>query len=80
MLSSMPAQADAFEELLLDDKYIGILINQNNVHWVAMCKHAGLLYYVDRCYAPRAVGASQFHDILELYPMSFAVERNCSTR
>ena len=76
VLSSSPAQPDMYEGLLLDDGLIGILVNIANVHWVCLCKHAGKVFYVDSCYAPTVVDASEFGRILTQHPMSFHVSRN----
>ena len=76
VLSSSPAQPDTYQDLLLDDGKIGLLINKDNVHWVCMCKHAGNIFYVDSCYAPTVVDANEFQHILKHHPMSFVVSRN----
>ena len=76
VLSSSPALPDMYQDLLLDDGKIGILVNVGNVHWVCMCKHAGKIFYVDSCYAPSVVDASEFGHILKQHPMSFHVSRN----
>ena len=76
VLSSSPALPDMYQDFLLDDGKIGILVNIGDVHWVCMCKHAGKIFYVDSCYAPSVVDASEFGHILKQHPMSFHVSRN----
>ena len=76
VLSDGPAQPDVYEDLLLDNEKIGILVNQRNEHWVCMCKHAGKIFYVDSCHAPTVVDASEFEHILRQHPMSFVVSHN----
>ena len=65
-----------YQDLLLDDGKIGILVNVGNVHWVCMCKHDGKIFYVDSCYAPSVVDAIEFWHILKQHPMSFHVSHN----
>ena len=76
VLSTGPAEPDIYQEFLLDDEKIGILINQANVHWVCMCKHVGKIFYVDSYYAPTVIDENEFQHILKQYPMSFVVSRN----
>jgi hypothetical protein len=54
----------------------GALVNIRNVHWVAIAKHAGFLWYVDSSHRPVIIEAVDYRSILSQHPMAFPIVSN----
>ena len=68
-----PLQKTDYGRLLEDQLICGALVNQSNIHWIALVKHNGQLWHVDSRYAPWPMREEDFRQCLEAYPSTFAV-------
>ena len=64
-----------YDALLHNTRITGALVNQDNTHWIALVKHAGLLWKVDSRLFPTPLGREAFRDLLRQHPHTFPVQR-----
>ena len=68
-----PLATTAYENLLRDEGIFGAIINENNVHWSAIVKHAEHLWHVDSQTRPKRIDDTRYRAILHRFPMTFAI-------
>ena len=68
-------EADQYDALMSDPLAIGALVNENNAHWSALVRHAGLLWHVDSKFSPKLMDRDAFKQCLQTFPSTFAVTR-----
>mmetsp|Transcript_50834 Transcript_50834/g.82506 ORF Transcript_50834/g.82506 Transcript_50834/m.82506 type:complete len:139 (-) Transcript_50834:24-440(-) len=54
----------------------GAVVNQGNVHWSAVAKHANKLWHVDSQRLPISLTETSFTQLLHQHPMTFLVVAN----
>ena len=72
-LNDRPVEPDAYERLQKDPDFKGVLINQKNKHWAAICPEKGVFFYVDSRFFPTRISSQDFHEIVTKHPMSFEI-------
>ena len=50
---------------------LGALVNQNNAHWVAIVKHASMLWLVDSCADIVRLSTTALVRLIDEYPSTF---------
>ena len=68
-------ETDQYDALMSDPLAIGALVNENNAHWSALVRHAGLLWHVDRKFSPKLMDRDAFKQCQQTFPSTFGVTR-----
>ena len=58
---------------LLDPLVLGALMNENNLHWTALVKHVGLVWYVDSNAHPQILDSAALTTLLCKFPSCYAL-------
>lgn len=59
------------EDFCADPNALGALLNEDNLHWLAIVKHGGELWHVDSRHMPRLISVPELLRLLEHYPSTF---------
>ena len=68
-----PLLATELELFYQDPCFHGALLNEDNVHWLAVVKHGDAIWHVDSRYAPRLISSAELRLTLHRYPSTFPV-------
>jgi hypothetical protein len=71
-VSSHRTEAEQWKAILRDD-VLGVLVNLNDVHWVAVCKVGLDVFHVDSCYSPVLISQADWVSISSRFPDSYLV-------
>ena len=73
-----PLSEDFLLEFITDPLVLGALVNQSNVHWIAVVKHVSRLWIVDSLTEPTLVSESALVELLHDHPNTFPLVDNDS--
>jgi hypothetical protein len=71
-----PVFSGSYHLLLNTSGIFGAVVNQGNVHWSAVAKHASKLWHVDSQRLPISLTETSFTQLLHQHPMTFLVVAN----
>ena len=58
---------------LFDARCRGAIVNIRNVHWTALVKHAGAVWYVDSLQRPQRLQEGGVEELLQRWPETYAI-------
>jgi len=75
-LAKSPLEAKDYHMLLATDDWLGAIVNQDNQHWFAIVKHAGVLWRVDSVPPHLAILDNQLFGVLVGPRTAYVVHRD----
>jgi hypothetical protein len=72
-LSLQPLRRHGYDEFVAAADVIGAVVNQDNVHWSAIVKHAGSVWDVDSSSQPVLLDAGSFSSLIHRFRNVFPI-------
>ena len=68
-----PLAPTSYDNVLQNDRILGAIVNENNVHWSAIAKHRDALWHVDSTTEPKRITSNGYAALLHRFPNTFAI-------